>query len=82
MKSGIAENWLFRQSSATAWAAERWSPVRTVELTACHAQGLVIWTTTLRVESVYHLCQDHPEVIGEVSRILSEHAAAHDTRGR
>ena len=28
-----------------------------------------------KVVSAGHLCQDHPEVIGEVRRILSEHAA-------
>ena len=30
-----------------------------------------------KIVSAGHLCQDHSEVIGEVRRILSEHAAAH-----
>jgi hypothetical protein len=30
-----------------------------------------------KIVSASHLCQEHAEVIGEVRRILAEHAAAH-----
>ncbi len=44
-----------------------------VSYESAHIEGVA----SEKVVSAGHLCQDHSEVIGEVHRILSEHAAAH-----
>jgi pimeloyl-ACP methyl ester carboxylesterase len=44
-----------------------------VSYESAHVAGV----TSEKVVSAGHLCQDHLEVIGEVRRILAEHAAAH-----
>jgi hypothetical protein len=38
-----------------------------------YASAHVTGTASEKVVTAGHLCQDHPEVIGEVRRILAEH---------